>query len=227
MLPTPAAAVRHVRYLYRRARSPRFGDHYDGWRTRRIAAITDHYGAGWFAGRSVLEVGCGYGDIGAAVAKLGASVTCSDAVAGHLKVVARRHPEVRIMRADLDAGWPFADRYDLLLHLGVLYHLEDPEAAIRQALTAADHIVLETEVSDSDDPAFNVRTAEKGYDQAFNHVGCRPSPAFVERVLTDAGRAFDRVTDDRCNHWIHRYDWPVENTGAHESGRRRMWFVGP
>lgn len=210
------------------ARDERFEDHYVEWRAKRIGAIRDHYGPSWFAGRTLLEVGCGHADIGAAFAALGAVVTGSDARAEHLDVARRRHPEIAGWQvADLDSEWPFDLGFDLVLHLGVLYHLADPEQALRRLLQSSGHIVLETEVSDSSDPGFVRATDEEGYDQAFNSRGSRPSPALVERVLAEAGRPFSRITDDRCNAGFHHYDWPIGETGESRNGLRRMWFVEP
>ncbi|MGH2942566.1 MAG: class I SAM-dependent methyltransferase [Solirubrobacteraceae bacterium] len=203
-----------------------FEDHYQEWRAKRIDAIRGHYGPSWFTGRTLLEVGCGHADIGAAFAALGAIVTASDARQEHLDEGRRRHPEIAAWQlADLDSEWPFQPDFDLVLHLGVLYHLADPELALRRLLQSGGHIVLETEVSDSSDPYFVHRTVEAGYDQAFNSQGSRPSPALVERVLSEAGRSFSRITDDRCNAAFHRYDWPVRDTGESPDGLRRMWFV--
>ena len=205
-----------------------FGGHYNRWRAKRIRAIRSHYGRRWWRNKTVLEVGCGHADIGAAFAELGATVTCSDARQEHIVAARRRFgASITTVQADLDGSWPFKEHYDLLLHLGVLYHLADPEQGVRDALSGADHIVLETEVCDSDDPFLVIQTKEKGYDQAFNNVGSRPSPALIERILTESDRPFERVSDSRCNSRLHRYDWAVTNTGDWSSGLRRMWFVGP
>ena len=153
--------------------------------------------------------------------------TSSDAREEHVFEARRRHPELNVITMDLDTAGSYPrQRFDLLLHLGVLYHLADPEAAIREALAAADHVVLETEVTDGDDPHFTQARIEAGYDQAFNNRGSRPTTAFVERVLREAGRPFERITDDRCNHGYHRYDWEGGNTLNADNGLRRMWFIG-
>ncbi len=203
-----------------------FEDHYPEWRLKRINAIVDHYGAAFFEGKSVLEVGCGFGDVGSAFADLGAAVTCSDARSQYLDEAVRRHPKLTVVRSDLDRPWLFTERFDVLLHLGVLYHLADPEKAVRDALGNADHVVLETIVSDGNDPFQSLSTVEVGYDQAVNNRGCRPTDAFVERLIVEAGRSFERIKDDRCNSGYHWYDWQV-NSGAHSAGLRRMWFIGP
>ena len=122
------------------AKSEWFEDHYPDWRRKRVVAIAEHYGPTFFKGKSLLEVGCGFGSIGAEFAAMGAQVTCSDARAGHLEEAQRRHPEVSTVVADLDQPWQFT-HHDILLHLGVLYHLADPGKGVRDALQAADHIV--------------------------------------------------------------------------------------
>lgn len=99
--------------------------------------MRDHYGAEFFDGKNLLEVGCGYGDIGASFVELGALVTCSDGRASHMKEVRRRHRAVAAVQADLDEPWPFDMRYDVLIHMGVLYHLADPERAMHVMLSAA------------------------------------------------------------------------------------------
>jgi SAM-dependent methyltransferase len=226
-------ALRHSRRLraivrtLRKQDAPKdywFTDHYDEWRERRIAAIQDHYGTDFFSGKSLLEVGCGYGDIGAAFSRLGANVTCSDAVPGHLKEVARRYPGIKTTRADLDGPWPF-ETFDICVHLGLLYHLRDPEASLRAAVQHSSILILETVVNFSDDPYSIDLIQESGYDQAWGGTGSRPSGAFVERVLTETGCTFERITDDRCNSGYHRYDWSTANPPAEDYGTRRMWFV--
>ena len=202
-----------------------FADHYVQWRQKRIDTIVRHYGESFFAGKRVLELGCGYGDLGAEFVRLGADVTCSDARPEHLDVVRQRHPEVHTVVADLDREWPFEGRWDLVLHLGLLYHLRTPEPSIRWACAATGHLVLESEVCDSLDPRLILQTQEAGYDQAHNGRGCRPSTGCVETILRECGVQYERLRDTGCNSGIHTYDWTELNTGAWRHGLRRMWFA--
>lgn len=211
--PTPADWVRK-----------RFAEHYIEWRQQRIAAIRQHYGDSFFAGKSLLELGCGYGDIGAVFAGLGAQVTCCDARLEHLDIVAKRWPHLGTVQADLNHEWPF-DHYDVIFHLGVLYHLEPTHESLRRSCRSATHLVVESEVCDSTSPELVINTPENGYDQAVDGAGCRPSAARIERVFADEGMVFERVTDARCNSGIHTYDWPVRDTGRYQDGQRRFWFA--
>jgi len=206
-------------------KTQRFSEHYVDWREKRINAIIQHYGQEFFAGKKVLELGCGYGEIGAAFAHLGAKVTCSDARPEHLDVVRQRHPKVQTVQADLDRGWPFKGKWDLILHLGLLYHLRAPEPSILWACEAGQHVVLETEVCDSLDPRLILRTQESGYDQANNGRGCRPSTGCIETILGECDKIFDRLQDSSCNSGMHTYDWAELNTGSWRHGLRRLWFV--
>jgi SAM-dependent methyltransferase len=201
-----------------------FTGHYDEWRAKRIAAIIGHYGSSFFLKKTLLEVGCGYGDIGNVFSKLGAEVTCSEARPHHLKVIRRRYPEVSVVQADLDSEWPFKE-FDIVIHMGVLYHLSSYIEPIKNACRSCRHMILETEVSDSDDPTYAPLVKEGGFDQALNGTGIRPSADAIEAVLRDCGMRYERVTDDRCNSGIHRYDWPVTNSKTWVSGLRRFWFV--
>ncbi|MEZ5290586.1 MAG: class I SAM-dependent methyltransferase [Vicinamibacterales bacterium] len=202
----------------------RFTRHYDDWRARRVAAIRGHYGDAFFKGRTLLELGCGYGDLGAAFQALGADVCCADAREEHLEVVRARHPGLRTVRADLNTEWPFGP-VDVIFHLGLLYHLEPTHESLRRACRSAPVVVVETEVCDSASPDAVIPADEQGYDQAIDGRGCRPSAARVERVLSEEGFTWTRVADGRCNSGIHVYDWAETGSGRVAQGLRRFWFT--
>jgi SAM-dependent methyltransferase len=202
-------------------------DFYSNWRTTRIQAIVDHYGPEWFQGKKILEVGCGYGHIGAFFAKLGADVTCSDARVENVNGVKERFPYVKTVQADLDEiVWKLGKDWDLIIHFGTLYHLGDHVIPLIQACAATKHMVLETECCDSDNPFFLVLYRDpQMWDQAYNSYGVRPSAANVERVLEFCHMKFERLDDLKLNSGMHVYDWKVNNTDKFTPGYRRFWFI--
>lgn len=205
-----------------------FDGHYYDWRVKRIAAIVDHYGAAFFGRRRLLELGAGYGDIGMFFRCLGADVTFADARPEHLGVIQERYPSIpddRCVPYDAEQHWPFCGTFDLILNMGMIYHTDFWERSIISSCMAAGHVVIETEVSDSDDETYVLKVEEEGYDQAFSGKGSRPSPSAIERVLRDCGFAFVRITDDRCNSGFHRYDWVPANSGECADGQRAFWFA--
>lgn len=206
-----------------------FDGHYSEWRAKRLRAIIEYYGADRLRGMKVLELGCGYGDIGMGLWTLGADVFFSDARQEHLEVIRSRYPSLprnRLLQIDLEDGIESSDGFDLILHLGVLYHLTNWEKSIRDCARIARFMVLESEVCDSDDDAFEINVQEQGYDQAFSGIGTRPSADNIESELREAGFAVERIADSRCNSGFHVYDWPVQNTKTWRHGLRRLWFCG-
>lgn len=190
--------------------------------------MLDHYGHSFFVGKKVLELGAGHGAIGGFFSMLGANVTCLEGRSEHVEQIRQRFPAVNAMVFDLDKALPAnLVPADVIIHFGVLYHLRDPEASLRDTCRACSHMVLETECADSDDPNFSRQTSEKVYhkDHALNGVGCSPSAAFIERILSEEGMAFEMIKDARCNAGDHHYDWPLRNTGAGPKAQRRFWFV--
>ena len=205
-----------------------FDGHYYDWRAKRITAIVDHYGPAFFRPCRLLELGAGYGDIGIFFRCLGADVTFADARREHLEVIRERYPsvsEANCIVYNAEHHWPFRGTFDLILNMGMIYHTDYWERSIVSSCMAADQVVIETEVSDSDDETHVLKVEEDGYDQAFSGTGSRPSPAAVEKVLRDCGFGFVRITDDRCNSDIHRYDWIPTNSGACTDGQRAFWFA--
>ncbi|SES11842.1 class I SAM-dependent methyltransferase [Rhizobium sp. NFR03] len=209
-----------------------FDGHYVEWRLKRVRALVENYGADWFRGRRVLELACGYGDIGASLWTLGADVTFLEGRAEHIDVLRKRMPMLpsnRTIVGNMEDGLKgvgLADSYDLIIHFGVLYHLQDWKTSLNDCLSMSRFLALETEVCDSDDPDFEFQRTETGYDQAVSGVGTRPSADRIEREIREGGMILSRVSDNRCNANIHVYDWPVMNTGEIAHGRRRMWFCG-
>ena len=196
-----------------------FLGHYPTWRTSRLRFLMDQWGVHAFRGATVLELGCGHGDIGAFFLSLGADVTFSDAREEHLAVVRTRYPGAATMLHDSNRALPVATPggYDFVIHMGLLYHLH-PDAiatSIRDACAAGRRVVLETEVCDSLDSALIVETRESGFDQAFDGVGARPSSAFIEGVLNDCNVRWYRHDDARLNTDFHIYDWQPQNNGRY------------
>jgi hypothetical protein len=205
-----------------------FDGHYYDWRIKRISAIVEHYGAAFFRNCRLLELGAGYGDIGILFHCLGADVTFADARPEHLAVMHGRYPSIpdsNYVLYDAEQRWPFQGSFDLILNMGMIYHTDQWERSIICSCMVSDHVVIETQVSDSDDETHVLKVREAGYDQSVSGIGSRPSPAAVEKVMRNCGFAFVRITDDRCSTSFHHYDWTPTNSGESPRGQRAFWFA--
>jgi len=205
-----------------------FDGHYLDWNQKRIKGIIEFYGHKFFYFKKVLDLGCGHADIAGALYRLGADTTAVDARQDHLKVVGKKFPGIKTIRADLDASWPFANRnYDLIIDLGLICHLNDFEKHLRSVCASTTHLVLETTVCDSNDATKNVPTPENkiAFDLANNGMGSRPSAANIERILNECGMNFRREDLSKYNCGTYVYDWQPKNNGECDFNKRRLWFA--
>src|SRR5690606_36760346 len=79
-------------------------DFYAEARENRLRTLFNHVDRSSLRGMSILEVGCGTGDLGQAFVDLGASVTSVDAQAAHIDQLRSRYPGRRALVLDLDTA---------------------------------------------------------------------------------------------------------------------------
>ena len=203
-----------------------FSFHYDGWRQSRMNGLCKYVDASFFQEKTLLELGCGFGHLGYIFSTLGCKVTCSDVRDNHLEQVRQRYPDLLTKRFDCDLE-RFTEHYDIILHWGVLYHMNknSVEEHLRDVLSHCDVCLLETEVCDSDDPNFFIEVNEHdAQDQAYYHVGCRLSPTCIEQIVLQCNFNISRIIDPILNSDFHQYDWQIGNTKTWKHGLRRFWI---
>ncbi len=200
-----------------------FQEHYVNWRISRMNGVKKFISPDYFKSKTLLELGCGYADIGNMFYELGANVTSSDVRKEHLEVVEKKYPNIKTLLIDGDND-SIKDKYDIIVHWGLLYHLNEIKTHLENVSQKCDVLLLETEVSDSDDKEFCLSTDEHGYDQAYNNKGIRPSPSYVEYLLEKNGFQFKLVKDPILNSDFHCYDWDISNSKNWKYGLRRFWI---
>ena len=214
-------------YTLNPAKEDYFSGHYADWTIKRVRRIIQQYGANFFAGKRILDLGCGYGHVGSLFAHLGATVVYADARGEFAEAVLKKDPNGTFIQADLDNEFPFEGPFDLILNVGLLYHLSNVKAFLKNCCHATTQMVLETEVCNSADPNLILFVDEDSqyYDQSFNAKGSRPSPAYVEQCLQELGCSVEPLVDDSCNSGFHSYNWAVDDSTKFDHGLRKLWFV--
>ena len=204
-----------------------FRGHYDGWTESRMLAIKKYINVESLKNKTLLELGAGHGHNGNEFYKLGCKVTSSDARDVHIQNGKKKYPHNDFKIIDGDRNI-IDEKYDIILHWGLLYHLREIEVHLKNVCENCDVILLETEVADSDDDNFYIMTNEGGYDQAYNNIGIRPSEKYVEKVLNNNGFKYFMIKDSVINFsyhdLCHKYDWEIGNTKRWECGLRRFWI---
>ncbi len=202
-----------------------FTHHYNNWRQTRINKVRQILGADFAKGKTILELACGHGHTGLQLAGEGATVTFAEGRPEHIEALLAKAPDADVIQLDQDKSWDLGRKFDLVIHWGVLYHLDNWKEDLRCTLNHSDLVCMETEVADSSDPKFEIKQSEEGTDQALNGTGSHPSPAMIEEYLTSLGATFVRYDDSDINSLFHHYDWPVRETKQWKPGQRRFWMI--
>jgi len=204
-----------------------FGQAYHDRHQKLAKAIIDTYGQQWFFGKKLLDLGSGSGEIANSIYRHGAECTVIDVRQEHLKLIDRKFSKgIKTVSADLNNIFPFFNKkFDIILDLGLICHLNSFEKHLREIIPSTTFLILETAVSDSFDPNYCPKVAEpKAYDLSLHGSGCRPSPACIERVLTDCGMEFKRIISSKYNSGDYTYDWAPQNDSSTSLNKRAIWF---
>jgi predicted RNA methylase len=200
-----------------------FVGHYIEWRKSRMAGIKKYIQEDFFKSKTLLELGCGCGDIGNEFSQLGTIVSCCDARKEKIEIVKKRYPEINTFLYDGDKE-KIEIKYDIILHWGLLYHLHEIENHLENILKKCDILLLETEISNSTVDTHYIKTEEKGSDQAYNSIGIRPSQSYVEKIIKKNGFNYLLIKDPILNTENHKYNLELQNTNTYEQGKRRYWI---
>lgn len=202
--------------------------HYVDWRQKRIKKIINVMGEDFFRDASGLELACLFGDIGAALhRKYNCNMTFTDVRYNHMDSFQKNNPKQNLRIIDQNQEWLLGRQYDFVIHWGVLYHLQNWQQDLKCTLRHSKVIFLESEVSDSLDPNFEIKVEERSeeLDQAYHGIGSRPSSAYIEKVLNLYKANWKRYDDADINSSLHRYDWVCKETKTWSSGLRRFWII--
>jgi 2-polyprenyl-3-methyl-5-hydroxy-6-metoxy-1,4-benzoquinol methylase len=144
-------------------------------RTRKVATAAD--------------VGCGFGFFSGVLLEAGLDVTAIDGRAENVREAQNRHPGLETAVFDVeDRALAEAGRFDLVLCYGLLYHLENPFAAIRNLAALTGGVALiESVRAPGDEPATVMYEEDHDIDQALNYIAMIPTESFLIKALYAAG----------------------------------------
>jgi 2-polyprenyl-3-methyl-5-hydroxy-6-metoxy-1,4-benzoquinol methylase len=162
--------------------------------------------------KQVLEVGAGIGLHTPFFLERGCEVTVTDGNRANVEQIRRRHPALRAAQVDmdLDGDLRHLGSFDVVYCYGLLYHLADPEGAIRRlAAVCTGVLLLETCVSLGGYSEVIYLRDFAGSNQATSGIGCRPTRAWVmERLRQYFGHAFHSKTQPAHSDFPTDWDFP-------------------
>lgn len=206
--------------------------HYIDWRATRIAKLEQVFGKEYFKDKSVLECGAGTGLVGKFLREeWGADVSFTEGREELLGKIRDNNFDGEIYLVNHERDWypamHFALKYDVIIHWGLLYHLnywQEDLQRVRDRLNPGGVLVLETEVLDFDsDTEKKIEESAFLDDQSLQGVGTQMTPTAVENQLKNLGFTFKRYDDKDLNCEFHHYDWVSSNSGKYGAGQRRYW----
>jgi 2-polyprenyl-3-methyl-5-hydroxy-6-metoxy-1,4-benzoquinol methylase len=182
----------------------------------------------FFKGKKILELGAGHGYFGEMFRVLGGELTCVEGRPEHVETGKVIHPNANWICHDLDAGWPFIKHdFDVILHMGVLYHLERPETNLTDVCNSMKPnsiLVIETEFIDTDRPDAMFCLRLEGYNLSVRTFGCRPSHGMIVSILEKCNMEFSRVTSNKYDSEFYIYSLPRKNDNHFDRADRQIWF---
>jgi SAM-dependent methyltransferase len=145
-----------------------------------------------------LDLGCGSGGFGRRFLDRGYDVTFADARKSNLSKVKTfyKGAKTRVCNVEIDSVQKLGN-YDLILCMGLIYHLQDPYKLFKQLSKMSRNVFVESTCLDHD--GYQIIFLNESTDPAqFSATGnaCRPSPGWVEENLFRSG--FRVVKDVSC-----------------------------
>jgi SAM-dependent methyltransferase len=179
------------------------------------------------AGKSVLDVGAGVGYLARALVEMGCRVHCVEAREENVAVLRARHPDIPATVADAERfELASLGRFDAVFCYGLLYHLENPVAALRNmAAACGELLILETIISDHDQLVVQFEDEPPSTNQALSRIGNRPSPAFVGYALNRAGFAHVYAPRVPPAHEDFRFRWKNDLAHRRDGHPLRCVFI--
>jgi len=142
--------------------------------------------------KTAVDVGCGLGYFSSIGDSLGLEMLAIDARAENINEASRRYPDInfRIANAE-DVAIRSFGRFDLVLCLGLLYHLENPFAAVRNLFAFTKQVaIVEGVFLPGNQPGFGVLDEAPTEDQGLRYVALYPTESGLIKLLYRAGYSF-------------------------------------
>jgi SAM-dependent methyltransferase len=178
--------------------------------------------------KTVLDVGCGIGHLAQFFVRRGCRVVCVDGRQENIDELRSRYPGIKasVIDVEKDSLDQFGT-FDIIFCYGLLYHLENPLAALRNmAPVCKELLLLETIICDHIVPILRIVEESLTVSQALRGLGYRPSPSYVAMALNRVGFPFVYMPKTPPEHPEFRFKWE-NNIDWHRDGHHlRCIFIG-
>jgi len=169
---------------------PGYRDHYGNL----TAMMKNHLHLDRLRGKKVIDLGCGYGWWGQSLIEHCNEVVFIDGRKKNLAGLRKEMPFAVGYLMNVEADQFPIKRADLILCMGLIYHISNPRALFDKMIKVAPRVFIDTTCMDHDGE-FIVYHSEGSAGSQYSLTGsaCRPSPNWVMGQLREAG--YEHVHD--------------------------------
>lgn len=165
--------------------------------------------------RTVLDAGCGVGDMSEYLATLGLMVTGVDARAHLVYEAKRRNRKARFEVCNVENSLPDLGRFDLVICMELIEHLENPVRALQNLAAMCNKcIFIGSYVRSGKKPVLWLTEEDWEEDKALRGIACVPTTMALVHILRVCG--FEYVSKRRC----------AENHDGHYRGHQWIELLG-
>jgi len=206
---------------------------YKDWKNKRVKKIKNIFGEEWFFNKKILDIACNYGEVGIEFLRLGADVTftdidkeCLDEL--NITLYNMKHKADTFL-LDLEQPYDLKKRFDLALHLGSLYCIQNWKLNLETVLKHTNTMILETVVN-IDGLSNDTITpfTETEVEQHLADLGCKTIKILDSKLNTN-GRYGGDLKAKQIYDWDKRdfvgYDYNELVKNQTVIVPRRMWIV--
>lgn len=206
-----------------------FEGRYEDWRHKRISFLEAIVGREYFRGKDLLEVGCGNGRTAQHFQSLGSKVTLTEGRDENILLATRINPQVEIHKIDHNQRWNLGKKFDIIIHWGLLYHLQDWKQDLEctiNHLSDKSLLCLETEVLDGKQDGAEQVISEitACNDQGLTGYGIRTTAITIENYISSFGLICTRYDSPQLDFDVHQYSWEETNVEVFVAAKRRFWI---
>lgn len=142
--------------------------------------------------QSAIDVGCGQGYFANVLNQLSLDVLGVDGREANTDAARSKYPHIRFVAADVeDPAISKLGDFDLVLCLGLLYHLENPFRALRNLEAITKHVLIgESRIAPSREPILVLYEEAQTEDQGLKNVALIPSETCLLKMLYSVGFRF-------------------------------------
>jgi len=177
--------------------------------------------------KRVLDLGCGVGHLAQFFVERGCRVVCVDARPENIASLQSRYPglEAYVTNVEKDSLSQFG-AFDIVFCYGLLYHLENPLAGLRNMASVCEELLLlETMVCDHRFPVMRIEDESAAYSQGLRGLGHRLSPSYVVLALNRIGFPFIYAPREPPEHGDFQFRWKNNLDSWREGHPLRCIFI--